>query len=46
MSYKIKTPDLNKREYGSWFAPFERDLIFIMRNEHIGWVVHTGNKYV
>lgn len=41
MSYKIKTPDLNKREYGSLFAPFESELIF-KRNEHIGWVVHTG----
>lgn len=36
--------DLNKREFGAWFAPFEHDLIFAKKQEHIGWVVHTSDK--
>ena len=36
--------DLDKREFGSWFAPFERELIWIKKQEHIGWVVPTSNK--
>ncbi len=36
--------DLNKREFGAWFAPFEYDLIFAKKQEHIGWVVHDSNK--
>lgn len=35
--------DLNKREFGYWFAPFEEELIWIRNLEHIGWVVHTSN---
>ncbi len=35
--------DLNEREFGYWFAPFERELIWIKNQEHIGWVVHTSN---
>ena len=36
--------DLNKREFGAWFAPFEYELIFAKKQEHIGWVVHTSDK--
>ncbi|MCK4798255.1 MAG: hypothetical protein KAT05_12815 [Spirochaetes bacterium] len=36
--------DLNKREFGSWFAPFERELLFVKKQEHIGWVVYTSDK--
>ncbi len=36
--------DLNKREFGSWFAPFERDLMFVRKQDHIGWVVHISDK--
>ncbi len=35
--------DLNEREFGYWFAPFERELIWVKNQEHIGWVVHTSN---
>lgn len=35
--------DLNKRDFGYWFAPFERELIWIRNQEHIGWVVRTSN---
>ncbi|HLB72188.1 MAG: hypothetical protein OIN88_13445 [Candidatus Methanoperedens sp.] len=35
--------DLNKREFGSWFAPFEHELIWVKNQEHIGWVVHVSN---
>jgi hypothetical protein len=36
--------DLDKREFGYWFAPFERELIFVRNQGHIGWVVHTSDK--
>ncbi len=36
--------DLNKREFGCWFAPFERELLFVKKEEHIGWVEHTSDK--
>ena len=36
--------DLDKREFGSWFAPFEQQLININQHEHIGWAVPTSNK--
>jgi hypothetical protein len=36
--------DLNEREFGYWFAPFERELIWVKNQEHIGWVVHTSNQ--
>ncbi len=35
--------DLNEREFGYWFAPFERELIWVKNQEHIGWVVRTSN---
>lgn len=35
--------DLNKREYGGWFAPLERDFIFLKNQEHIGWVVYDSD---
>lgn len=35
--------DLNEREFGYWFAPFERELILVKNQEHIGWVVHLSN---
>jgi hypothetical protein len=38
------TFDLNKREYGGWFAPIERDFLFLKSQEHIGWVVHASDK--
>jgi len=36
--------DLNERQFGSWFAPFEYELIFIKNQEHIGWVKHESDK--
>ncbi len=36
--------DLNKRQFGSWFAPFERELLFVKKQEHIGWVEHKSDK--
>lgn len=39
-----KKLDLDKREFGTWFAPFERELIWIKQQEHIGWVVPTSSK--
>lgn len=36
--------DLNEREFGGWFAPFERELLFVKKEEHIGWVEHTSDK--
>ncbi len=38
------TFDLNKREYGEWFAPFEQELIFLKKEEHIGWVEYTSDN--
>lgn len=38
------TFDLNKRAYGEWFAPFERELIFLKQEEHIGWVEYTSRS--
>ena len=38
------TFDLNKREYGDWFAPFEQELIFLKQEAHIGWVEYTSDK--
>lgn len=34
--------DLNARQFGEEFAPFEQELIFLKQEEHIGWVEHTG----
>jgi len=36
------TLDLNEREFREWFAPWEQELIFVKKAEHIGWVEHTG----
>jgi len=36
------TLDLNEREFREWFAPWEQELIFVKKEEHIGWVEHTG----
>jgi len=44
MKFKITPLDLDKREFGSWFAPFEREIMEINKNEHVGWVVHTGKN--
>lgn len=38
------TFDLNKREYGEWFAPFEQELLFLKKEEHIGWVEYTSDN--
>jgi len=40
----MKKLDLNEREFGGWFAPFERELLFVKKEEHIGWVEHTSDK--
>ena len=36
--------DLDRREFSSWWAPFEQELIRINQQEHIGWAVPTSNK--
>lgn len=41
---KTKQLNLNEREMGAWFAPFEYELIWTKEREHIGWVVHTSSK--
>ena len=41
---RTKQLDLNEREFGAWFAPFEKKLIFDQKDAHIGWVVPINNN--
>ncbi len=40
----IKVKSIYDREKGSLLAPFERELMFGRKDEHIGWVVPTGKR--